>query len=200
MPRISADTVAEHRDRTMTRLLDSFDQAIAEDNYADLTLAAIAERAGIARNTVYNYAKDKRALLLAAVDRAMNGVLTDLETALTAEVSARERLCDVIDRLLRDFSSGSPRVLVLQGLQEGWPLGRTQTDLPSAVALRTRIEDVVRRGIADGEFRPVEDVHLMVVMMAGALDAAVRALGTGERTPDAIARGAKSLILTALRP
>jgi hypothetical protein len=106
----------------------------------------------------------------------------------------------VIDRLLRDFSSGSPRLLVLLGLQEGWPLRRAAVDMPSAALLRTRIEDVVRRGIETGEFRPVEDVPLTVVMMAGALDAAVRALGTGGRTPQAVADSAGHLILQALRP
>jgi AcrR family transcriptional regulator len=199
MPRISAGTVAEHRDLTMTRLLDAFEQAVAQDGYVNLTLAAVAEHAGIARNTVYNYAKDKRALLLAAVDRAMNGVLTDLETAFAEDVSAREQLCRVVDRLVRDFATGSPRLLVLNGLQEGWPL-QTETDLPSALTLRTRIEEVVCRGIAAGEFRPVEDVPLTVVMMAGALEAAVRALGTSGRTLEAVALEAKSLVLHALRP
>ncbi|MEW2398017.1 hypothetical protein [Streptomyces sp. NPDC046862] len=72
------------------------------------------------------------------------------------------------------------------------------TALPSAERLRARIEDVVRRGIDRGEFRPVDDA-LTVAMMAGVISAAVQVLGRSDRTLTHVSREAKTVILRALR-
>ncbi|MEU6348461.1 TetR/AcrR family transcriptional regulator [Streptomyces sp. NPDC047072] len=197
MPKISAANLAEHRDRTMTRLLDAFEAVVEEDGFADLTLAGVAERAGVARNTVYNYAKDKDALLVAVVERAIRGVIADLDARTRPYASTEDELRAVIDRLLAGFAGGALRLLTLQGLQGG--PSRVDTALPSAERLRARIEDVVRRGIDNGEFRPVDDVALTVAMMAGVLSAAVQVLGRSDRTLAHVSREAKTVILRALR-
>ncbi|MPY60937.1 TetR/AcrR family transcriptional regulator [Streptomyces spongiae] len=196
MPRIRAASVAEHRDQTMTRLLDAFEAALEEEGFAEITLAGVAERAGIARNTVYNYAKDKQALLVAAVRRAMLAVLADLDAQTDVAVSAEEQLLAVIDRLLADFSGGAPRLLVLQALQGSLLAGPGEAEVPR---LDSRIEDIVRRGIETGEFRPSSDVALTVAMMAGAAEAAVRALSRGDRSLAHITREVKTVLLRAVR-
>ena len=180
----------------MTRLLDAFEAALAERGYAELTLAGVAERAGIARNTVYNYAKDKHALLVAAVERAMRAALTDLDAVMDTDASAERQLETAIDRLLTDFSAGAPRLLVLQALH-----GTVETGarVSPSLSLTSRIEEIVRRGVAGGEFRPIDDVELTVAMMTGVMAAAVQALSHGDRTPAAVAREAKAMVLRAIR-
>jgi AcrR family transcriptional regulator len=196
MPRIRASSVAEHRDQTMTRLLDAFEAALEQEDYAELTLASVAERAGIARNTVYNYAKDKQALLVAAVRRAVQAVLADLDARTNVGVSAEEQLLAVIDRLLADFAGGAPRLLVLQALQGSLHAIPGGTEVPR---LDSRIEDIVRHGIETGEFRPSSDVALTVAMMAGAAEAAVRALSRGERSLAQVTHEVKTVLLHAIR-
>ncbi|WP_335988334.1 TetR/AcrR family transcriptional regulator [Glycomyces sp. MUSA5-2] len=198
MPRINAASVGEHRDQTMTRLLDAFEAALDSEGFAALTLAGVAARAGIARNTVYNYAKDKQGLLHIAVERALQVVEADLDGPTSAGASAEERLCSVIDRLMEGFTRGAPRLLVLQALQGASPV-EVEDELPTAERLRERIAVVIRDGIEAGEFRPVADLTLTVAMMSGALEAAVRALGRGDRTTEAVTGEAKSLILHAIR-
>jgi AcrR family transcriptional regulator len=196
MPRINAASVADHRDQTMTRLLDAFEAALAEHGYADLTLADVAERAGIARNTVYNYAKDKHALLVATVERAMRSVMAELDAVIGADASAELQLETAIDHLLANFSTGAPRLLALQALQSTVEPGEQAS--PS-LSLSSRIEEIVRRGVAAGEFRPIDDVELTVAMMAGVTGAAVQALGRGDRSPAVIVRETKTILFRALR-
>ena len=196
MPRINAATVADHRDQTMTRLLDAFEGALAEHGYADLTLAGVAERAGIARNTVYNYAKDKHALLVATVERAMRSVLAELDAVIGADASAERQLETAIDHLLANFSTGAPRLLALQALQNTVEPG---TRASPSLSLSSRIAEIVRHGVEDGEFRPIDDVELTVAMLAGVTGAAVQALGRGDRPPEVVVREAKTIVLRALR-
>ncbi|MFJ9558416.1 TetR/AcrR family transcriptional regulator [Streptomyces fuscichromogenes] len=198
MPRIRAATVAEHRDRTMSCLLDAFEEALAEQDFADVTLAGVAERAGIARNTVYNYAKDKQALLVAVVERAMSAVLTDLDARTAADASAEQQLCAVVDRLLTDLSGGTPSLLVLQALQ-GTTHPWTRQAIPSADRLAVRMEDVLRAGVNAGEFRTIEDIPLTVAMLAGVVEAGVLALARGGRSLEGVSREVNELVLRAVR-
>ena len=71
MPRILADSLAEHRTLVRTRILDAFGAELHENGYAALTLAHVASRAGIARNTIYNYAADKNDLMLEFEERSV---------------------------------------------------------------------------------------------------------------------------------
>ncbi|MGM0386623.1 MAG: TetR/AcrR family transcriptional regulator, partial [Actinomycetota bacterium] len=71
MPRILADSLAEHRTLVRARILDAFGEELHDNGYAALTLADVAGRAGIARNTIYNYAADKNELMLAFVERSV---------------------------------------------------------------------------------------------------------------------------------
>ena len=55
MPRIEAGTVAEHRDLRQAALLEAAADIARTDGVAAVTVGAVAERAGIARSTVYSY-------------------------------------------------------------------------------------------------------------------------------------------------
>lgn len=193
MPRITAGTVAEHRGRTMTRLLDAFEEALAEQDFAEVTLAGVAERAGVARNTVYNYARDKQALLVAAVERAMSAVLADLDAQASEDTGAGRQLTAVVDRLLTDLSGGTPSLLVLQALQGTMHPG-TRRSLPTADRLAVRMEDVLRAGVASGEFRPLDDVPLTVAMLAGVVEAGVLALARGGRSLEEVSREVREVV------
>lgn len=66
MPRINAPTVAEHRERQRRALLDSAREVLGETRAAP-TLAATAERAGLARSSIYRYFSSAEDLLIALV-------------------------------------------------------------------------------------------------------------------------------------
>lgn len=66
MPRITAPTVVEHRERQLRALLDSARVILGETGAAP-TLAATAERAGLARSSIYRYFASAEDLLTAVV-------------------------------------------------------------------------------------------------------------------------------------
>ena len=84
MPRIAADSVAEHRALMMGKLLYAFGDLVHEEGYAVVTLAQVAARAGMARNTVYNYVGDKQALLMAFIDRSVEQFVDRVRSELAA--------------------------------------------------------------------------------------------------------------------
>jgi AcrR family transcriptional regulator len=66
LPRITAPTVAEHREQQLRAVLDSA-RAILGETRAAPTLAATAERAGLARSSIYRYFASAEELLAAVV-------------------------------------------------------------------------------------------------------------------------------------
>jgi AcrR family transcriptional regulator len=73
VPKITAPTVAEHRQRQRTALLDAAEAVIVESGVAGLTFAAVAQRAGLARSSVYEYFPSPAALLAELVVDRMRG-------------------------------------------------------------------------------------------------------------------------------
>lgn len=66
MPRIDAPTVAEHRAQQRRAILDAARALLAEHRRAP-TLAATAQRAGLARSSIYRYFASQEELLAAVV-------------------------------------------------------------------------------------------------------------------------------------
>ncbi|MGP7961526.1 TetR/AcrR family transcriptional regulator [Sanguibacter sp. A247] len=66
MPRISAATVAEHRAMQQRAVLDAARDLLAETGHAP-SLAEVGRRAGLARSSVYQYARSREDLMAAVV-------------------------------------------------------------------------------------------------------------------------------------
>lgn len=66
MPRITAPTVVEHREQQLRAVLDAARAILGETRTAP-TLAATAERAGLARSSIYRYFSSADELLAAVV-------------------------------------------------------------------------------------------------------------------------------------
>ncbi|GEE00544.1 TetR family transcriptional regulator [Gordonia spumicola] len=55
MPKISAETVVEHREAVLSSLMDGAQRILLGDAGRKLTASAVAAEAGIARNSIYRY-------------------------------------------------------------------------------------------------------------------------------------------------
>ena len=55
VPRIDAPTVREHREMVRERLIDVVEEMLRENPAEPLAAGAVAERAGLARNSIYRY-------------------------------------------------------------------------------------------------------------------------------------------------
>lgn len=153
MPRISEATIAAHRRRTETALLDAWGELLADRGYGDTTLTLVAERAGVVRNTVYGYFPDKEHLLLAYLRREVARFMDEAVAAVDAATGARERLRVLIERQARYFAANPGSGHEMTGMVSP----ERHADVVACFApvgdLLTRI---FREGIHEGLFRPVE--------------------------------------------
>ena len=178
MPRIRAATLEAHGDLMRSRLLDAFAALLVERDYDAITLADVAERAGMARNTVYNYAKDKPALFAATVARANADLVERVVEVARGDGSASARLDGIVRALLRGFSDGTTRAAVLHEIS-----GRSHAVDEWVAAFGGLFDEfaaVLEAGAATGEFRDLPDVPLMIDLISGVVGAAARRAAQGE--------------------
>ncbi|MFE8598947.1 TetR/AcrR family transcriptional regulator [Archangium violaceum] len=198
MPRINADTLAEHREETWSRLRESFLEAMQEVGYAALSLADVARRAGIARNTIYNYAPDKAALLLAVVKSAVEPFVASLVEESARESDPEERLALIVRRTVASFAPDAHGLPLLNAPDELLP-NEVGTALGACFAPVLRvIEQLVEQGVGLGVFRPIADVRRAVDMMTGVMTSVRRAVVSGQPV-DLIAAETTEFLLGALR-
>lgn len=82
MPRIIGGSLSEHREETRRRLFDAFERLMEQRGFGPLTLAEVAQEAGIGRTAVYNHVPDKETLLIEYIADETAEWLTELESLL----------------------------------------------------------------------------------------------------------------------
>ncbi|MGY4857380.1 TetR/AcrR family transcriptional regulator [Cryobacterium sp. AP23] len=200
MPKLLASNLASHRHLVLESLLDALDHLLDERDYERITMADIANRAGVARNTVYNYANDKAALLLAAVRRSTTGIDEQVNALVqAAEMSASERLRSVIGFLLTSFTRGTHRVFVLQAQVGSLEVEDQAIATASIDAVQSSISRVLSEGARAGEFRTPSNTELDLAFISGIMAAAVRQIALAEDEHSAIVDEATGFILRAVR-
>jgi AcrR family transcriptional regulator len=120
------------------------------------TLDDVARAAGITKGTIYLYFPDKAALFSAMLKARVNDLLPPMEASGGGRApSARRRLLTLAGRLYRFFRS--PAYLAMYRTMVG-----EASQFPEAAALlyregilpaNRRLAEVIRQGIAAGEFR-----------------------------------------------
>jgi AcrR family transcriptional regulator len=182
-----------------SQLLDSFGDLLADKGYADLTLADVAARAGMARNTIYNYATDKEALLMAYIGRAVEQFVGELRAELDTLGDARERLTWLIGKQMHQFRAepgGGPDSAMLEGNTLG---PAAHVDLQSRFQpLHTLMTEIVTAGIESGEFRSELEPGVVVPMVSAVIGSERLPVGTHQHDPDEAAARVSAFVLRAL--
>jgi TetR/AcrR family transcriptional repressor of bet genes len=143
-------------------------RCLARDGYAGLTMKRVAVEAGVSQGILHYYFRDKRAILAAAAER----VTADLDRRVAAEArgarDARGRLRALVRACLetavrrRDFWT-----VFIEFWGEALHDRRLAAVNRRAYARARRLLGAgLARGIASGEFRPVEIDEAAVVVLA----------------------------------
>ncbi len=198
MPRIRGASIEEHHELVWADLAEAVRQLVLERDYDAITMGHIAARAGLARNTLYNYARDKTALVLALTERAGRPAVERVAAIAARDADpAEQRLREIVEAVLEASTDQALHLMFRPGS------GRPVTEVPKGPdgplhAIVVEVEGVVRDGIARGEFRDVGDVHLAVELLAGVVRAGAERIG---RDPAAFAdtlRTVRDILLAAL--
>ncbi|MDI1466220.1 helix-turn-helix domain-containing protein [Catellatospora sp. KI3] len=207
MPRIQAATVAEHRSLQRRALLDAARDILASGAPEAPSLSAVAQRAGLARSSVYQYFKSREDLLDAViadmfprwsslVAQRMDGAATAAEQVLAYADANLELVAQGEHAVMRGLAMAAPGAALHESsrvLHEQLrvplvdALARSGATEPSHMA--ELIQALVRTGslmIENGV--PPDDVRgLVKEMLAPYLHVAGRSRPGSRRSPDEVA-------------
>jgi len=179
-------------------LAEAMRQLLLERDYDSINMGHIAARAGLARNTLYNYARDKNALVLALTQRAGRPAAQRVAAiAARSADPAVERLREIIEAVLKASTDRAMQLMFRPG--SGLPVAEVPKGPDSPFhAIVVQVENVVRDGIARGEFRDVGDVHLAVELLSGVMRAGAERIGRDQAAFAATVRAAREIVLASL--
>jgi AcrR family transcriptional regulator len=180
---------------TRDRLLRAAQQLIEEGGYGAASVAAIADRAGVAAGTLYRHFASKEELFV----EVFRSVCEREEHAIWAAAAEMDEAASAADRLQAVFATFARRAL--RNPRLAWALIAEPVDpLVDAERLAYRHEYAHRlvaaleQGIADREI-PDQDVDITAAALVGALGEAL----VGPLAPAAGKRPSADALIEALR-
>lgn len=109
MPRIDAPTLAEHRQLKRKAVLDAARDLIAETGQAP-SLAEVGKRAGLARTSVYEYARSREDLLAAVVADVFPDWADRIRSAIDAAPTPGEKVWAYVESNVTFFGGSEQQV------------------------------------------------------------------------------------------
>lgn len=198
MARIKGGSFHAHHEYVWEALTDAMGALVAEHGYDGFTLGQVASRAGIARNTIYNYAEDKAALTAKIAQRASHDVLEHIEKISKRSDPAPERLAEIVAELMRSFETPTVRLMLHTAKS---PVPQDVIEHPDSpfTQVGVAVQRVITDGVEEGSFRDFSDVRLVTELLSGIVRAAAENL-VRDRTPtENLLPLAQNLMLNALR-
>lgn len=198
MPRIKAANLEEHHEQVWQDLTQAMSELLAERDYESINLGQIAARAGLARNTLYNYAQDKASLAAAVAERVGRPLVVQVVAVAEQSRPAAERLREMIHLLIEAFTSNTVR-LILHPAPSAPPRQEVLEHIkkPFAIVIAA-VENVVRDGIESGEFRELDDVPLTVSLLGGVVRTGTERMVHESLDPEHVTRTVQDIVLEAL--
>jgi len=157
------------------QILQAAEQVFNEHGYAEATIDEVAERAGLAKGTIYNYYRSKEALFNAIFNDVITEAEAEANRRLSAHAPAAERLTSLLDfwfdrlsrhhqlgRLFLEFWATAARK------NEGGELNENFRQ--TSQRFRQKLAAVLAEGAANGEFRTPIDTTAGASLIMAVLD------------------------------
>lgn len=156
LPAAALDELSERRARTRGSILIAALLIVAEAGIAGLSMSALAARAGVSRQTLYNHYADIDAVLAGMVDMSDAGT-AELAAKLAREPDAKAALTGFVAAAVGSVRSGHPS---LSALTAALPADLRTTMQAHEERAEGIVVDLLRRGMAEGVFRADLDPDL----------------------------------------
>jgi AcrR family transcriptional regulator len=174
----------------MPQILDAALEEFGERGYGGASMAATAARAGVAKGLIYHYFPSKAELFKAVVRSCIQPAFAELDEMVAGWPGPRAELLQRIIEFGHTRVGEEPRQQMLFKLllAEAGRFPELAEFYRAEVLARGLglVGEVVRAGVASGEFRPeaAEEPGLAAVLLAPAAMGAVWRLMIGDRAPD----------------
>ncbi|MBD8058079.1 TetR/AcrR family transcriptional regulator [Cellulomonas sp. JH27-2] len=166
MPKIIGGSLHEHREQTRQKLFAALSTLMAEQGFDAITLAEIAQAAGVGRTAVYNHFPDKEALLLGFITHETDQYAATLQRSL-------DDIDDPVEQLrtyVRQQANLKRVYHVAPGPELRSVLSRTaqQRVREHVVIVEKVLRDILSAGIESGAF-PEQDLDTTVPLVNACL-------------------------------
>ena len=159
-----------HPEESRAAILKAAISEFAECGIAGARTDAIARAAHVNKALLYYYFKDKEGLYQAVLEHVFSGLRATVVPTLESDRPPRQKLLDYLGAYF-DYIAANPRFpRVVQG--EWIRTGSDRVGQMKRVAqsyfrpIYQKLGDVLRAGIASGEFRPIDPMHFIPSMVA----------------------------------
>ena len=151
-------------------ILQAAAQAFAEHGIDGARTDAIAREARVNKALLYYYFKDKETLYGAVLDDAFSGLKNTVFRVLDGDLPPREKIMAYAGAYFDFIASNQlyPRLMQREMMRarEGQSPHIDKVVKTYIQPIFARVADLIRKGTADGEFRPVSPVHFVPSMVA----------------------------------
>jgi AcrR family transcriptional regulator len=151
-------------------ILQAAAKEFAEHGLAGAHTEAIAREACVNKALLYYYFKDKETLYGAVLDNAFSGLKTTVFLVLDGNLAPREKIMAYAGAYFDFIASNQmyPRLMQREMMRarEGKSKHIEKVIQSYIQPIFVRVSELMRKGIADGEFRPVNPAHFVPSMVA----------------------------------
>jgi TetR/AcrR family transcriptional regulator len=145
-------------------------QEFAEHGIAGARTDAIARAAQVNKALLYYYFRDKETLYGAVLDNAFSGMKTTVFHVLDSELPPREKILAYVGAYFDFIASNQiyPKLMQREMMRarEGHSVHIDRLVKSYFQPIYRRVGELLRKGIADGEFRDVDPAHFVPSMVA----------------------------------
>jgi AcrR family transcriptional regulator len=198
----STSTAARGEKRPL--ILRAATEVFAEQGFNSVTVAAIADRAGIGKGTVYEYFSSKDELLFAVFEWMNEGIFDRIHGLIEVAGTTLERLRSLLDlgaQITREQMEMQAVVLDFWSASRGTKVEEryNQACLATFRSYRRLVANVIREGQAAGEIRSDVDPEAVAAMVVAAMDGlGVQIFFDRELDPDTTVSGFGDVLLAGL--
>ncbi len=157
-------------EQTRSAILQAAIEEFAREGAAGARIDAIARAAGVNKALLYYYFKDKEALYGAALDHVFGGLLERILPVLDSSLPPREKILGYVGAHF-DYIASSP-IHPHVVMKEMTRAGRSASPHLKRIVkqyyrpVQQRLAALLRQGIEEGDFRPVDVPNFIVSMVA----------------------------------
>lgn len=194
-----SDSVADHRARYRRRIIDAAAALTQEHGLAGLTMAGLAERAGIGRATLYKYFPDIEHVLMAHLETEFSEFTAELHRRIAQESEPLARMRAYVETTLHYFASQQHRT-GSASFSAGSLSPKVESSLGTHLsALHEPLHAVLTDGVASGAFRADLDPRMHAWLVFALLGGMRQPLMAGAMPPEAAIEAVWGLLMDGLR-
>ncbi len=149
------------------RIAEAAVKVFARDGFHGAKITHIAKEAGVATGSVYLYFHNKESILHHLFDRLWQELHTAFAEVYRADLSARAKVEEIIDRLLDQFEKNPSLALLFVNEQHLLLRDGTGEFMQYYVDFLQLGERIVREGMRSGVFHPDTDARMFTNLVFG---------------------------------